>query len=561
MKVKLPYFILSTLFLFAFSATAQTYVPLDVTSGYTEDIIANGDGSATSSTTADVDGANFGFISNDFDPTGSTVLTYGLPIDGAFSSEVTPDINFQLADYDSDNSLQISTMGNSGILTFSNSVEASTLYLIGTSGSGDSVISVLVTFTDTSTESFTGVDLPDWFYSTVQPIALSGFGRVNLVNDVIENVAGNPRLYQMSLDISLANEGKTIQSVEVTKSSGSGVVNIMAITAELSPTCYPVTNLNAVATGPDSGTVTWDASISNPVNGYDYYLATDSTAPDETTTPTGTLSVSEISIDLTTLTTGTQYYFWIRSNCGGSDLGSWEMTTFTPGQVSATYTSGDISSLYNASVTTSSTTTCPGVLTVTVPDGYQVSSVDVSYDITSTNNAYMSEQRSFLVCNTTAITEPTVSSGSGGSIGTYSYNRNGLNIADGTTGDVEFEMRVWRTWGETGTGGAGCSTFYSKIDNNTWTVTVTYEATLSTESFSAETIAIYPNPAQDAITVKTVESISEISIYNLLGQRVLAQKGNGLITEVNIAGLAVGSYILKVMTKGGKASVTKVIKQ
>ncbi len=57
-------------------------------------------------------------------------------------------------------------------------------------------------------------------------------------------------------------------------------------------------------------------------------------------------------------------------------------------------------------------------------------------------NGWMSEQRSILVCNTTGLMEPQVTSGVGGTTGTYDYSRSNINIANGATGNVEFELRA-----------------------------------------------------------------------------------------------------------------------
>ncbi len=141
--------------------------------------------------------------------------------------------------------------------------------------------------------------------------------------------------------------------------------------------------------------------------------------------------------------------------------------------VSSTYSAGDIptnNSSYSA--------TCNGpvtTLTVNLPAGgpWVVSAVDVSYDMTAANGAWMSEQRSQIYCQNTTTDEGGYSSGSGNTGGTYSYSRTGLSLANNTyTGGTAlvFEMRAYRTW----TASAGCNTTENKVDNSTWTVTVTY---------------------------------------------------------------------------------------
>ncbi|TRW22659.1 T9SS type A sorting domain-containing protein [Flavobacterium zepuense] len=471
MKRKLPFYLLFGLL--GATASAQSYQPLTVSSGYTADVIANGAGSAALSTTQPVDNANFAFMSNDFLPaTITTPPSYGLPATGLINSLATTGLTFQMASLSSNNSLRIgaTTGATSGTLAFSNGGQFTKLYVLATSGSGASTISALITFDDGTTQSATSLLVPDWFFSTAQPIAAQGFGRVNTTNNVLEPSAADPRLYQITLNIDAANQIKDVVSVQFTKTStAEGVVNIFGVTAEVLPTC-PAPSALVATTGPSNAAVSFTAAIVPPSGGYDYYYATTNTAPTTTTTPSGTIPTGT-SVNFPTLITGQTYYFWVRSNCGDGDTSAWVGTTFTTGQVTSTYTAGDISTMYNDDPTVTSATSCPGTLSVTVPAGYQIASVATSYTMTSLNNGYQSEQRSMLYCTTTSQGETSLAAGSG-LVGTYSYNRTGLTIANGATGTVNFELRAWRMWGdflET-----GCGTQYNKVNNNSWMVTVTY---------------------------------------------------------------------------------------
>ncbi|SHJ06307.1 Por secretion system C-terminal sorting domain-containing protein [Mesonia phycicola] len=144
--------------------------------------------------------------------------------------------------------------------------------------------------------------------------------------------------------------------------------------------------------------------------------------------------------------------------------------------ISATYTSGDIPTAYSAF-----DATCNGAstaLTITLPaatGSWEVVGVDVEYDMTANNGAYMSEQMSRIHFQNTGFKETEVSGvGTGG---TYSYSRTGLTMANGFYAgntNLVFEMEAWRTWGNT-TPNDGCGTYYNKVDNNTWKITVYYQ--------------------------------------------------------------------------------------
>ena len=192
------------------------------------------------------------------------------------------------------------------------------------------------------------------------------------------------------------------------------------------------------------------------------------------------------------------------------------MKQFVPGQISATYTAGDINTQYSSSVSTTSTTNCPGTLSITIPSGYKVQSTDVSYTMTTASNGWMAEQRSLLVCSTNGTAETAVSSGSGSSTGTYSYNRTGLTIANNLTGTVNYELRAWRTYG-----GSDCNADYNKVDNGTYTVTLTLQpaSALATNEVSTkgnERIA-YPNPFADTLYLEKAENVKKAVVTDPSG--------------------------------------------
>ena len=94
-------------------------------------------------------------------------------------------------------------------------------------------------------------------------------------------------------------------------------------------TCFPPTALAAGTVTPTSATISWTAPAAVPGSGYQYYLSTVNTPPTGSTVPTGNAPTN--IVNLTGLTQGTTYYFWVRSNCGSGDLSGWATTagTFT----------------------------------------------------------------------------------------------------------------------------------------------------------------------------------------------------------------------------------------
>ncbi len=144
------------------------------------------------------------------------------------------------------------------------------------------------------------------------------------------------------------------------------------------------------------------------------------------------------------------------------------------GTTSATYNAGDIETDKNFTwYNGSQSSACPGLLTVTIPVGATILSTDVSYDMTSDANSTIARQRSHFRCvSPGGIHEATMTSGPYiYTPGTESYSRTGLDIANGVTGGggIDFELHAGATHYVN-----HCSVDSVKVDNNTWTVTITY---------------------------------------------------------------------------------------
>src|SRR5690625_4021069 len=204
---------------------AQDYWQLEAT-GYNDDVVADGSGSASATTTAGIDNGQFAFASEDWQgtPEGS-----GLPANGIINSSSITELSYQIPPYDENNSLRL-TGTDSGTLTLTDPTAMSRLYILGVSGEGDSNLDITVTFNDGSTESFEQKMIPDWYYSTALPVEKQGFGRVSLSDDNFEEDVSNPRLYRLQLAITADNWEKEVTEIAFEKTNaGDSVLNIMAL--------------------------------------------------------------------------------------------------------------------------------------------------------------------------------------------------------------------------------------------------------------------------------------------------------------------------------------------
>ena len=90
-------------------------------------------------------------------------------------------------------------------------------------------------------------------------------------------------------------------------------------------TCFAPTGL-AVTVGSitnTTATITWNAAVPAPSNGYDYYVTTSPVAPNVGTTPTGSTLAGVLTANLTGLTSGQLHYVYVRSKCSGVDISTW----------------------------------------------------------------------------------------------------------------------------------------------------------------------------------------------------------------------------------------------
>ena len=81
---------------------------------------------------------------------------------------------------------------------------------------------------------------------------------------------------------------------------------------------------------------------------------------------------------------------------------------------------------------------------------------------------------------------------------------------------------------------------------------------LNVENNATLDFSVYPNPATDNITIASKTSISNVQLFNSVGQQVLSVDG---VSSVDISGLATGFYVLKATDAEGNVGVQRVIKE
>lgn len=87
------------------------------------------------------------------------------------------------------------------------------------------------------------------------------------------------------------------------------------------------------------------------------------------------------------------------------------------------------------------------------------------------------------------------------------------------------------------------------------------DSSVGLDSFEFEDFIFYPNPVKDRINLKSDLQIQNISIYTILGQKVLSLENlDRAIQSINIEKFKSGLYLMEV-TIGDSVKIFKVIKE
>jgi|GEM_PF-627598 len=95
--------------------------------------------------------------------------------------------------------------------------------------------------------------------------------------------------------------------------------------------------------------------------------------------------------------------------------------------------------------------------------------------------------------------------------------------------------------------------------NSSTLVSIACSPSLDVEEFSTAAMKFYPNPVNDMLNISFEREITNISIYNLLGQEVFTKISNSNQITVDMSNLASGAYLVKV-NAGDVVKTEKIIK-
>ena len=87
-----------------------------------------------------------------------------------------------------------------------------------------------------------------------------------------------------------------------------------------------------------------------------------------------------------------------------------------------------------------------------------------------------------------------------------------------------------------------------------------FDAAKLSSGGSDEKFIAYPNPVKDILNLSYSKEMSNVEVYNILGQQVIAKAINATQSQVDMSQLAPGTYIVKAFVDNQTQTI-KVIKE
>lgn len=88
---------------------------------------------------------------------------------------------------------------------------------------------------------------------------------------------------------------------------------------------------------------------------------------------------------------------------------------------------------------------------------------------------------------------------------------------------------------------------------------ITVTSNLSIDEVEALHVNIYPNPASRFLNIESAEGISEVVIYNTVGQQVMSRTANSDAIQLDLGNLANGNYTMRIVGNDGNQTTRKFI--
>ncbi|MGV3460389.1 MAG: T9SS type A sorting domain-containing protein [Flavobacterium sp.] len=325
-----------------------------------------------------------------------------------------------------------------------------------------------------------------------------------------------------------ATSATSVLRFRATTDYGADDIGIDNLRLEVTPTCPAVGFNNTTAITSTSATVNFSGNSS--ANSYTFNYSPGGTAQ--------TLN-NDAPVNLSGLSPYTLYTVTIITNCAGGET-STATTTFrtaignddcagavvltpAPTPVAATYTSSGATS---SGVTSTCTTALAGDVwfSFTATEANHTITVLPTFDFDA-----VIELRQGTCPGTNVACQD--SSTVGGGDGIETMTATGLTV--GTT----YLLRVYS---------ADANPLSGNFD-----ISISGAAPAGTADLTRDSFTYYPNPVTSQLNLVASSAIKDITVYNLLGQKVITKTGNNNEETVDVSSLTAGTYMVSVQSENG----------
>lgn len=342
---------------------------------------------------------------------------------------------------------------------------------------------------------------------------------------------------------------------------------------EVAPLCADVVDLELSQITTNSATLTWGPGGSE--TSWQVAYGPVSVTDPSTLTPSDPLP--NPTFPLSGLTPNTSYNVWVRSACGSPNgNGAWIGPIVLTTQCLPTTLPF---LLYFENAVTPNLPECSSAINLSNGNDWGTNTVN-DYGFNSTVLQYL--YNSGNAADAWFFTQGIILTGGTNYDITYTYGSNStfyvenMKIMYGTSADLDgmtediadhtFSFDVAETNTVTfspvtsGTYYFGFNVYSIANQYNVFVDNISIDVNLQTPDTDISKFSYYPNPVTDILNLSHTAAISNIAVFNLVGQLVLESNPNHTTTQVDMSGLSSGTYLVKV-TADNATKTVKVIKQ
>lgn len=93
--------------------------------------------------------------------------------------------------------------------------------------------------------------------------------------------------------------------------------------------------------------------------------------------------------------------------------------------------------------------------------------------------------------------------------------------------------------------------YYVVVSNENCTATSTCITVteLGTGEFGRDPFRIYPNPVNDVLNIEYDTILTQVEVFNMIGQRLISKNGSVTSMQIDMSHLPAGTFLIKVLAE------------